>query len=139
MTRDRIDGWEDALAARLDAALSEPFVWGSHDCAHFTAGTIEAITGRRPASWLGGYASEAEAEAWIAERGGIEAITAGAMEEFGATEIPWQMAQRGDLVLLEVGNEVLLGIVAGDKAAAVASDGLHYVPVARCARRCWAI
>lgn len=41
--------WEADLNAYLAAKRSEPFVWGSNDCALFIAGAVEAMTGVDPA------------------------------------------------------------------------------------------
>lgn len=124
----------------LADALEQPFSYGHHDCGLMAIAAAEAITGRVPAAWLreADYSTEDELEALLTARGGLEAAVGMAMQEFGAEEIPVPFAQRGDWVLLRIGNEFVTGVVAGARAAAPGLDGMRMVPM-RCAFRAWAV
>ena len=138
--RVRVKEWEENLAATLAAALEEPFQLGVHDCGSFACDVAEALTGQRPAPWLTGYSTQEELDALLAAHGGgVEGAAAQAMAEFGREEIPVLMAQRGDWVVVDVGNELVMGIVTGHLVAVTGSDGLQHVPLQRCARRAWAV
>jgi hypothetical protein len=137
--RQRLPDWEERLAAALAAALDQPFELGVHDCGSFACDVAEAITGTRPAPWLKGYATQEDLDALLMQHGGLEGAAAAAMAEMGREEIPVLMAQRGDWVVVDVGNELVMGIVTGHLAAVPGSDRLQHVPVQRFAKRAWAI
>lgn len=147
--RKRPQDWPDRLAAVVHDALDLPFVLGQHDCGRFACQVAEAITGRNPAPWLEGYTTEAELDALLAQHAApaaegstaslLERAVAATMQAFGATEIPVLMAQRGDWVILQVGNEDLLAVVIGKDAVAPGPDRQRHVPVAKFAKRAWAI
>lgn len=61
---------KDVIAAHL-AKCSEPARWGQDDCALWAADLLHMLTGQDlAAKWRGLYASETEATALMAERGG---------------------------------------------------------------------
>jgi hypothetical protein len=140
LIRQRHPDWPERLAQCLDDARGRYFESGVHDCGLFACSVTEALTGRHPAPWLAeaDYATDEELDELLDARGGIEAAVAAAMSEFGATEIPPLMAQRGDWCLMKLGNRHVVGIVAGDGIAAPSLDGLRFAPL-RCAVRAWAV
>lgn len=44
----RVSDWEQRLSDYLLSKRQEQFQYGKHDCAHFVAGAVEAITGENP-------------------------------------------------------------------------------------------
>jgi hypothetical protein len=137
--RHRLPGWPERLAAIVDAHRDTPFCWGGHDCCLFAATVVDALTGHDPAAaYRGTYATEAEAEALIGQRG----LPAFLAEQAAAAGLPQlahpSLAHRGDLALVMVGNTPLLGVVLDDLVAAPATDGLAFVP-ASSATMAWGV
>lgn len=137
ITATRLPDWPERLAEAIEARRHVPFAWGSNDCCLCAADIILAITGRDPAApWRGRYSNEDEAAVLLRE--GLEAVVAGAMVLFGAEEIPPLTAGRGDLALIPLENETLLGVVLSGTIAAPGKDGLGFVRSSR-ALRAWRI
>lgn len=137
----RYDDWPDRLAAFLEARRRAPFAWGTNDCVTFAADGVQQL--RRDAVDIiaadrGAWATENDAEALLASRGGLEAALAELAAVAGLQEIPPPRASRGDLVLARVGNQVLAGLVNGSTVAVTGADGLQFVP-ARMAFRAWRV
>lgn len=137
--RPRLPDWPRRLTDALAAARRRGFVWGSHDCWTAAAAIACAVTGRDPAAAVRGtYATEEEAEAILARCGGLEAYVAGTLAEFGAPECDPAFVQRGDLVLVEAGNQRMVGVIADARIAVPGVDGMQLLRLGR-ARRAWAI
>lgn len=138
--RPRFPDWPERLAAAVEARTERPFAWGEHDCFLFAADVVLAVTGQDPAAaWRGRYASEEEAEALIASLGGREAALVAAMAQFGAPEIRPTFAQRGDLVLVTIGNDIACGVILdGDRVVAPGAERLLALP-RRLVLRAWAV
>lgn len=135
----RPQDWPDRLAQFLSERRNEPFTWGAHDCATFAADGVVALTGADPLAGLrGAWASEEEANEVIAQGGGLEALLASQMAAAEMPEIDPRLAQRGDVVLLEVGNQLVVGIVAGTTVAVTGVARLQFVP-RRLIRRAWVV
>lgn len=136
--RRRMPDWPERLAEMVEARRHAPFAWGRHDCITFAADATLAMTGRDVwAAHRGSYATEAEAEGVVGPAG-LEAFVAGLMADAGATEVQVIEAQRGDWVLITVGNMPMVGVVVGGRIAAPGNDGLAFLPLRR-ASRAWAI
>lgn len=134
----RFADWPERLAAFLAERTHTPFQLGVNDCVTVAGDAVLRMTGRDPmAAFRGAYRTEQEAEA-IMGAGGMEPVLSAAMEAFGAPRCPISFAQRGDWALLLIGNQLICGIVTGDRIAAPAAHGLVYVPP-RCAVATWAI
>lgn len=135
----RLEDWPTLLAECVEAAREQPFAWGIHDCGTWARAVAEALTGRDPAPWLDGYATEDELADLLSPRGGIEGAVAQAMAEFGAPEIMPAFAQRGDWALVDIGNELACGVVLdGDRVAVPGVDGLRHTRRSHILRA-WAI
>ena len=133
----RLPDWPERLSDLVEARRNAPFAWGSHDCCLFAADAVLACTGQDPAADLrGAYATEAEAEAMLADAGGLLALLGRIHDQRGAGAIPPALAQRGDTVLIPVGNDLAVGVVLGADVAVPGPDGLVFLPLAD-ARRCW--
>lgn len=133
----RLPDWPERLAALVEARRDAPFAWGSHDCGLFAADAVLACTGEDPAADLrGAYATEAAAEAMLAPLGGLYGLMRRIQARRGTAMIPPALAQRGDTVLIPVGNELAVGVVLGADVAVPGPDGLVFLPLAD-ARRAW--
>lgn len=126
----RIEGWEKRLADYIEAAKDAPFVWGSHDCALWSALWLKECTGKDFAQdWLGLYSTEEEAHNLIASRGYL------AVSDIADDHLeirPVILAQRGDLVLHPTTGA--LGICAGRTSYFAGIEGQIEIPTTECAR-----
>ncbi len=131
--------WPERLAALIEERRRAPFRWGAQDCCLLAADAVVAMTGEDPATaWRGRYTSEVEAEALLGPAGGLEAMVAAALAEFGAAECSPAFAQRGDVALVLAGNQPTMGVVLGDVVAAPGPEGLTFLPPAAI-QRAWSI
>jgi len=137
LTRD--PRWPDLLAEIIQQRAATPFAWGLHDCALLAADVVLALTGTDPAGALrGAYSTEAEADALIAQHGGLEALAATLAAEVGLGDCAPTFAQRGDVALVTQGNMRALGVVVGDSVAVPAAQGLAFLPLASI-QRAWSV
>lgn len=127
----RREGWEQSLIDTIEAAKGRPFAWGEADCCLFVADAVAVMTGRDPAEKLRGrYSTEKGA---LRTLGGdfaqaIEKLAA----EFGLEEVPVAMAQRGDVVLLENGERMILGIIdTHGLICAMSATGVIQLPISQ--------
>ena len=117
----RISDWEQRLSDYLISKRHEPFQYGKHDCAHFVAGAVEAITGENPMSDIvREYNSEISSLRVLKELGfdNVEQFT-----DSKFTSIPVGFAQTGDIAL----HDGSLGIVLGSKAVFASEIGYTFV------------
>lgn len=124
----RRDGWEARLAHLEMAARARPFAWGEHDCCTWAAECVQAVTGTDPLADLRGTWHSAEAAQAVLQRlGGLRAAVDARLGE----PLPSvHLAQRGDVVLLAVGNTMALGVCMGRVAVAPGPDGLVRIDMA---------
>ena len=118
----------------LQRAL-EPFAWGTNDCCLFPADAIKSVTGiDLAAEFRGRYDSAATAFALIkAITGGSTVADAAAhcAAKYGLAE--WKtplLAQRGDLVVIQEGKQLVAGVMhlSGRHAVTVGESGLKRFP-----------
>lgn len=122
----RIQNWPHALAEYVRSRQETPFEWGAHDCAHFAAGAVAAITGEYPK--FPRYKTERAALKLIAQK----TLRERAGDILGP-EIDVSMAQRGDVVMvIDSINGPSLGVCFGENSMFVSKQGLHQVPTAQC-------
>lgn len=134
MTRHRLPDWPERLAEIVEARRHTPFAWGAHDCITFAADVTLALTGRDVwAAHRGTYGTEVEAERVVGPAG-LEAFVARLMADAGAAEVAVAEAQRGDWVLITVGNMPMVGVVLGGVIAAPGQDGLAFLRLRRVSR-----
>ena len=136
---NRKPDWAKHLLAEIQAASERPFSWGEHDCALFACNVVNAMTGTDPArEFRGKYATKTGAARMIAGYGGLSQLAAWIAEEHGCEEINPAMAQRGDVLLVDIGVDgVALGVCAGGRAAVPALSGVWFVPMKQVVRA-WA-
>ena len=134
----------------LLARAKTPFAWGTNDCCLFPADAIQAFTGvDLAADFRGKYSTEAEALALI------KTVTGGATAEDAAVYcaakhglVEWVrdgkpaplFAQRGDLVVLDDGGNLIAGVVhlKGSVAVTVGAEGLKLLSI-RAIKRAWKV
>ncbi len=132
MTARLID-WPERLAAFVESRRDAPFSWGGNDCCLFAADAVQAMTGTDPAADVrGSYDTTLAAAHLLGELGGVEAIAAA---RFGS-EVPVALAGRGDIVAIDAGQGISLGVCLGAQVAVPAADGLAFLPLAQ-ASRAW--
>jgi len=133
----RQHGWDVRLFDYVESHRNTPFEWGGMDCCLFTAGCVEACTGKDFATDLRGYKSEQEAYAIVARYGSIQAMVTALL---GAEPIHPAFAQRGDVMLglhPETQQEGL-GICLGVHWAVPGAAGLVFPRIAA-ARFAWRV
>lgn len=116
--------WRARLAAYVAAAATRTFQPGTHDCALFAAGAVEAITGRDLARGYRGYRSMRAGRAALADRGFAS------MADYAAahlSEIPVLRAQVGDIAVLDENGGEAFGVVQGARIYVLRLDGLGTV------------
>ena len=117
----RLSNWESNLSDYLSLKRQEPFQYGSHDCAHFVAGAVEAITGENPmADITDSYANQI-GSLRVLKRLGFDDVEQFTDAKF--TSILVGFAQTGDIALYD-GS---LGIVISSKAVFVTEIGYTFV------------
>jgi hypothetical protein len=135
----RPQDWPERLAKHLLDALQKPFQWGVNDCATLACDGALAVAGVDPmASLRGTYATEQGADAIISAAGGFAALAQQLADQAGLPASPVPFAQRGDLVLIERGNMLMLGLVTDSGVAVAGEDGLAFLPL-RKAVMAWSV
>lgn len=120
----KIEGWHYNLRKYIEASAAKPFKTGSHDCALFWAGGVEAMTGVDPAAdYRGKYKTF---------RAGKELIGVD-LGDYAARffeEVPPAFAQVGDLAMVKGA----CGIVQGEHVYVLGKGGIMTVPLTRATR-----
>lgn len=118
----RLADWRPRLVAYVNQVHAQPFAYGSHDCALFAAGAVEAMTGTDlAAKYRGRYTSLKEG--LKLSRGQHLAVLKSTFEE-----IPTAFAGVGDIAMIgEVGFPAL-GIFDGELVLVLREEGLGLMP-----------
>lgn len=117
----RLSNWESNLSDYLISKRQEPFQYGKHDCAHFVAGAVEAITGENPMADITDSYDSQIGSLRVLKRLGFDDV-----EQFTDTKfisILVGFAQTGDIALYD-GS---LGIVISSKAVFASEIGYTFV------------
>lgn len=124
--------WRARLAEWLVAEATRPFEYGKSDCALFSAGAVEAMTGiDLAADWRGHYTTL---------RGGLRVLRrAGYHDHIALTaahlpEVAPGRAQVGDIAVVDGDDGPSLGVVNGAWVAVRTMSGLGHVPRDRVVR-----
>lgn len=133
-TPSRAPDWEERLSVYLDRVIEEPFKWGSHDCALFAAGAVNAMTGTDPAADLRGTYDDRVTAALALKERAAGTLLKTAVAWFGSPKHP-AFAQRGDLVMKD---RTTLGVCVGLHSWFVGEEhgqhGLVALPTASCTK-----
>ncbi len=116
MLLERRDDWQPRLMSYLTQVHAIPFSYGTHDCALFCAGALEAMTGVDVAKGHRGYKSRAAGIRKMHKAGFDDHVAyfASFLDEVGVLD-----AQAGDIAVLE---GAALGVVQG-RGIYVLSEG----------------
>ena len=142
MAITRLPKWEtQLLPAFIAAHQKDSFKWGVSDCCLFAADAIHAITGQDIADdFRGKYQDEATAFALIKSVTGGSTVADAAAHcavKHGLTEWPKPLfAQRGDLVTIQNGTQLIAGFIGmdGKTAISIGEDGLKQFPISQVTR-----
>lgn len=131
----RRQDWPLRLSAYIAQRRRTPFAWGTHDCAQFARGAIEAMTGSDPAAAmeLPTYTTALGAARWLKTHP-VESIPLAA----GLAAVSPRKAQRGDIVLIQNAGRPILGVCLGDVVAGPGRNELEYLPL-RMAEKAWRV
>lgn len=134
MIFERREDWPERLNEMIEMRRAMPFAWGVQDCASFAAACVAAMTDAAPLDGLPAWGSREDAEALLAELGGLDAaVTAMLGEPIAVTA-----ARRGDVVRVDVAGVAALGICLGAYAAAPGPRGLEWADM-RHWRQAWRV
>lgn len=130
--------WVQRLHAYVDSRRALPFAWGSNDCATFAAGWVHALTGRDLLGELQIHYTDARGAAvLIGDNGGLLGLATRAL---GAPLQAPALAQRGDVLLVEIEGRESLTVLTGATVVGPDSAGLAVLPVDwRDVRAAWAV
>lgn len=128
----RHQNWEHRLNEFLKSV--GPFEWGTNDCCMFAVNAVEAMTGKDHGKPYRGYKTALGAVRRLEKFGGVEGI---ATIELGDPK-PVKQAKRGDVVSIQNGENIILGICVGVKMAAVSEEGLTLFSMS-VARNAWSV
>lgn len=117
--------WRARLTAYMAEVAARSFRPGTHDCALFAAGAVEAVTGvDLAATWRGTYRSLAEGRAALGARGYADHIELAAA---WCPEVAPSFAHIGDLAVLPGEDGDALGVIQGAHVYALRPSGLALV------------
>lgn len=122
----RLPDWRARLAAYVASVAHMRFAPGRMDCALFAAGAVEAVTGVDYASDYRGRYRTLRGGGRMIKRDGFSDHV-----EFVASVLPETdpaQAIAGDLVAIDVGGELALGVVQGAMVYVRGPDGVGLVP-----------
>lgn len=122
----RYRDWEARLVAYLTSVSRRAFKPGAHDCAQFTGGAIEAMTGVNPAKAYAGRYASIKSGVRAARRAGFDDHVAVAASLY--KEVHPAFAHTGDIGVVD-GDDGFgaLGIVQGEGVYVVGPSGLGIV------------
>ena len=119
--QQRHSDWEQRLSDYLISKRHEPFQYGKHDCAHFVAGAVEAITGENPMTDIAREYNNEISSLRVLKELGFDNVEQFTDSKF--ISIPVGFAQTGDIAL----HDGSLGIVLGTKAVFASEIGYTFV------------
>ena len=125
----RVADWPSVLAAFLKQKQSAEFNWGTNDCCLFAADAIQAITGIDNAPEFRGKYTTALGSVRALKRYGAGDIKSTFTAKFGEPKGRLS-AMRGDIALVNVNGEHIVGVVFGD-IYVLSDSGLATLPLGR--------
>lgn len=151
---DRHEDWPQRLHEFIESRRRTAFDWESNNCCFFACDGILTITGLDPAAGMFREVCHGALDAarLVRKHGGVEAIAEAQCEACGFPEVPVLLAQRGDVLLMDVDRkyrpvgspgagfaaQAVAGICIGTHGAFAGPKGLEFMPLAQC-RRAWAV
>jgi hypothetical protein len=120
----RLADWKARLTEYLGQSARAPYSIGTHDCALFAAGAVQAVTGTDlAADWRGRYTTKAEGLRQLQRAGHDDHI---ALAAAYLPEITPVMAAAGDVAVIRdpESGAVALGVVQGEMVYVLRPSGL---------------
>lgn len=134
----RRNDWQERLAEAVKHTQIVPFSYGVHDCCMWAAYCIDQMCDTDYVNQVVerlNYHSEAEANAVIANAGGLDNI----VSEFLGEPIPGAFAAPGDVVLARNGDEKpIITVMVGHHLVGPGPDTVHHLPFSA-AMKCWRV
>ncbi|MFP1646540.1 DUF6950 family protein [Pontitalea aquivivens] len=122
----RYPDWRTRLQAHLATAARKPFAYGTHDCALFAFGAVQAMTGLDMARGFRGYRTLAGAMKRLRKAGLADQF---ALVGRHLPEIPVAYARVGDLAVVPGDAGDAFGVVQGEYIHVLQEGGLALVPL----------
>lgn len=121
----RKENWPELLYEFIETRRELVFSYGEHDCATMAADWVLEATGEDPLGALRG--------AWSDERSALRLLAEKSLRERASEalgeEIPPGLAQRGDLVLIDLAGREGLAICIGAMLVAPDETGITTAPM----------
>lgn len=117
----RKSNWEQELSDYLVSKRHLPFAYGSHDCAYFVAGAVEAMTGENPMAEITQTYSNEIGALRVLKNLGFDDVEQFTDSKFNSILVGF--AQTGDIIL----HDGCLGIAVSSKAVFVTEIGYIFV------------
>jgi hypothetical protein len=130
----RTHGWWERLNEYVLAHRDRARNYGTWDCWQFVGGAVLVMTGTDYRERFPRYNSLDEGLRILREAGGEEHF----LTEFFGAKKPIAFAQRGDVVIADLGEGIAGCICIGVKSVTVGPDGLDYIDT-RSGIAAWAV
>lgn len=117
----RLHDWQPRLTTYLRSVARLGFEYGRHDCCTFTAGCVEAMTGKDPMRGFRGYRNLEQGMKKLGGKGFPDHVAAVASL---FEECPPAFAQPGDIAVVDGERFPSLGIVQGSKIYVLGQHGI---------------
>ena len=121
----RLPDWRARLTAYLAGISRRPFQQGRHDCALFTGGGVEAMTGADPFARVRGRYTTTRGGLRIMRRMGYYNHVAYLASLFAAAKAPLI----GDIAIFETDEGPAVGLYHGHGVYALTETGVGVIPV----------
>ena len=124
----RKENWLECLNKYLDSVYNKPFEWGAHDCCHFSASCVEAMTGKNPMKFK--YKTKAGALRLIKKTPLDKRL-----EKIFGKHIAVAAAKRGDIMYYIFDDWPCVGVCIGQGSLFVGravGEGLILIPTLEC-------
>ena len=108
----RFHDWEAKLIGAVEAAKGIPFQWGVHDCCHFSATCVEAMTGTNPLTPFLGKYNDKKSSLQALKLIGNGSLSKTLEDIFGPAVSP-AAARRGDLSFAVFDDGPTVGVCLG--------------------------
>jgi len=128
----RKENWLECLNEYLDSVYDKPFEWGSHDCCHFAAGAVHAMTGNE--TMLGIKYKTKTGAVRLIKKIPLDKR----LEKIFGKSIALAAAKRGDMIYRTFDGWPSVGVCIGENALFVgqegAREGLVSMPTLKCVK-----
>ncbi len=134
----RLPDWPERLAKVIAEANKKPFSWHQQNCGLLVTQCVMALTGVDISRRWRNCQSKRSVAALLQRENGLATLACKTAYEFGFSAINPRMALRGDICLVAIEQEEILGVCIGAKIACPGEQGLIFYPLAK-AQQAWRI